>query len=53
MSNLISRIRSDKRGVTALEYGMIAALIAVLIIGSITTIGTKLATAFSTIATSL
>lgn len=41
---------SDKRGVTALEYGMIAALIAVIIIGAVTTLGTKLNAAFTTIA---
>ena len=35
-------LRFDKRGVTAMEYGLIAALIAVVIIGTITTIGTSL-----------
>ena len=44
---------SDKRAVTALEYGMIAALIAAVIVGAVTTIGTNINSKFSTIATSL
>jgi pilus assembly protein Flp/PilA len=42
--------RFDKRGVTAMEYGLIAALIAVAIIGAITTVGTNLAGTFNYIA---
>ncbi len=37
-------IRFDKRGVTAMEYGLIAALVAVVIIASITAVGTNLRT---------
>ena len=44
---------NDKRGVTALEYGMIAALIAAVIIGVITTIGQTLLTKFTAINTAL
>jgi len=44
---------SDKRAVTALEYGMIAALIAAVIVGAVTTLGTTLNAKFSSIATSL
>jgi len=40
-------------GVTAIEYGLIAALIALGIIVALTTIGTDLATVFSTIASTL
>ena len=43
-------LRLDNRGVTAMEYGLIAALIAVVIIGAITTIGTNLTATFTTIA---
>jgi pilus assembly protein Flp/PilA len=43
-------MKRDKRGVTALEYGLIAALIAVAIITAVTTLGTNLALTFSTIA---
>ena len=33
------RLRSDKRGATAIEYGLIAALIAVAIVSSLKTLG--------------
>jgi pilus assembly protein Flp/PilA len=46
-------VRHDRRGVTAMEYGMIAALIAVVIIASVTTVGTKLETVFKSISTAL
>lgn len=45
-------LRHDE-GVTAIEYGLIAALIAVIIIGAVTTIGTKLDTKFTTIGNAL
>ena len=35
----MGRLRSDKRGATAIEYGLIAALIAVAIISSLKTLG--------------
>lgn len=44
---------SDKRGVTAMEYGLIAGLVAVVIIGSVTTLGTTLSSTFATIAAAL
>ena len=53
MSNLFSRMIADESGVTAIEYGLIAALIAVIIIGAVATVGTSLSTTFSTVATSL
>ncbi|MDB5557341.1 MAG: Flp/Fap pilin component [Enterovirga sp.] len=43
----------DEKGATAIEYGLIAALIAVVIIGALSTIGTNLNTAFTSIGTSL
>lgn len=46
-------LAKDRRGVTALEYGMIAALIAVVIIGVITTLGTTLQAKFQAIVTGL
>ncbi len=45
-------IRSEE-GVTAIEYGLIAALIAVVIIGAVALVGTNLSTTFSTIANSI
>jgi pilus assembly protein Flp/PilA len=43
-------LRLDKRGVTAMEYGLIAALVAVAIIAPATTLGTDLAGLFTGIA---
>jgi len=53
MTNLVSRFVSDESGVTAIEYGLIAALIAVVIIVAVSTVGTNLSTTFSTVAGSL
>lgn len=46
-------LRRDERAVTAIEYGLIAALISVAIIGSIAAIGTSLTAKFSAIATAV
>lgn len=43
----------DKRGVSAVEYALIAALIAVVIIGTVTTLGTNVKSVFSTISSSI
>ena len=53
MTNLISRFVRDESGATAIEYGLIAALIAVVIITGLTTVGTNLNTKLTSIATSL
>ena len=53
MTNLFSRFVSDESGVTAIEYGLIAALIAVIIIGAVTVVGTNLSNTFTTVASSL
>jgi pilus assembly protein Flp/PilA len=44
---------SNDSGATAIEYGLIAALIAVVIIGAITTVGTNLTGTFTSVANSL
>jgi pilus assembly protein Flp/PilA len=44
---------ADESGATAIEYGLIAALIAVVCITALTTTGTNLSASFQTIATSL
>ncbi len=49
---LKSFAKSDE-GVTAIEYGLIAALIAVVIIAAVTLVGTELSTTFTTISTKL
>lgn len=53
MRDLISRFHEDESGATAIEYGLIAALIAVAIITAVTTLGGKLAGTFDLIATKL
>jgi len=47
------RFLRDEEGVTAIEYGLIAALIAVGIIASVTVVGDRLCATFNTVATSL
>ena len=49
MNNLIHK----EDGVTAIEYGLIAALIAVAIITAVTTVGTDLVAVFNSIVTAL
>jgi pilus assembly protein Flp/PilA len=43
----------DENGATAIEYGLIAALIAVVIISAVTVVGTKLSTTFSNVSGNL
>ena len=50
---LIRRFMKDDTAATAIEYGLIAALIAVVIITALSTIGTRLNTKFTSIATTL
>ena len=49
----IKRFFKEDEGVTAIEYGLIAALIALAIIGAVALVGTNLNTAFSNVATHL
>ena len=53
MKNLFSRFVANESGVTAIEYGLIAALVAVVIIGAVSSMGTGLSTTFSKVASSL
>ncbi len=53
MKTLFSRFLSSKSGATAIEYGLIAALVAVVIITAVTTMGGNLSTTFDSIATAL
>jgi pilus assembly protein Flp/PilA len=50
---LISYLVKDDRGVTAIEYGLVAALIAVAVISVMGTVGTNLSSTFDTIANNL
>ena len=53
LMNLASTLRSNKDGATAIEYGLIAALIAVAIIGAITLLGTDIGNTFNNTGNSL
>jgi pilus assembly protein Flp/PilA len=53
MKNLIARFVKDESGATAIEYGLIAAGISLVIIAAVNGIGTKLGTKFDAINTSL
>jgi pilus assembly protein Flp/PilA len=46
MSKFLERFVSDESGATAIEYGLIAALIAVVLITAMNTLGTKVAGTF-------
>ena len=52
MKRLISFLK-DEEGATAIEYGLLASLIAVAIIGTVMLIGTNLNTTFTTVANAL
>ena len=47
--NIFARFAQDESGATAIEYGLIAALISVVIIGAVSTLGGTLNGVFSTI----
>jgi len=51
MSKFVTRFLKDESGATAIEYGLIAALIAVVLVGSLQAVGGSLKTAFEKIST--
>jgi len=53
MKNLVSRFVKDESGATAIEYGLIAAGIAIAIITAVNGLGSKLSDKFVAISTSL
>jgi pilus assembly protein Flp/PilA len=53
MTNLFNRFVKDESGATAIEYGLIAALVSVVIIGALTTLGTKLTSTFTAVSDKL
>ena len=53
MKNLLKRFIKNEKGATAIEYGLIAALIAVVLITAATSVGTSLSNKFNTVATSI
>jgi len=53
MCNIIANFLKDEDGATAIEYGLISALIAVVVITALTSIGTNLKADFTSVATAL
>jgi pilus assembly protein Flp/PilA len=53
MSKFVTRFLKDESGATAIEYGLIAALIAVVIITALKAVGDKLNTKFTNVSTAL
>lgn len=53
MVRVLKRLLNDESGATAIEYGLIAALIAVAAVSVMTTVGQHLSTTFNTVATKL
>jgi pilus assembly protein Flp/PilA len=51
--NLLTRFVNDESGATAIKYGLIAALIVVMIIGAVRTLGTTLSAKFGTVSTAV
>jgi len=53
MKNIFARFATDESGATAIEYGLIAGLIAVVIITAVQTLGTRISGKFNAIANNL
>lgn len=53
MRNFINRFAKDESGATAIEYGLIAALISVVIIAVLITVGGKIQGMFTKVSTEL
>ena len=53
MSKFVTRFLKDESGATAIEYGLIAALIAVVLVGALQAVGTSLTDKFEEISTAL
>ncbi len=50
---LLRSLRADRRGVTALEYALIAGVLGTLLVAGFTTLGTDLQTALTSLAASI
>ena len=53
LKHAVARFVREEEGVTAIEYGLIAGLIAVVIIGTVTKLGTQLNNVFATVLAAL
>ena len=50
---MLKRFFQDEAGATAVEYGLLVALIAVVIITAVTTLGTNISAKFNSVASSI
>ena len=53
MKRILGRFAQDESGATAIEYGLIAGLIGVVIIGAVSAVGTAITTKFTAVSTAL
>lgn len=53
MSSMLNRFLKDKTGATAVEYALIVALLAAVIVGAVTTLGGGISTAFTNVSNKL
>lgn len=53
MTKMLNRLRGSKRGATAIEYGLIAALIAVAAIAAMGGLGNRVKTTFSNVSSNM
>ncbi|WP_411289247.1 Flp family type IVb pilin [Phenylobacterium sp.] len=53
MSNFVARFLKDESGATAIEYGLIAALVAVVLVTALTAMGGKLSGTFDSVSAKL
>jgi pilus assembly protein Flp/PilA len=53
MKMIAKRFIADERGATAIEYGLIVALIAVFVIAAVTSVGSNLRTTFNSVSSKL
>ena len=53
MSKFVTRFAKNESGATAIEYGLIVALIAVFIIGAVSTVGSNLSGKFNSVSSKL
>lgn len=53
MLTLVKKIARNESGATAIEYGLIAALVSILIIAGLSLVGTNLSTTFHSVASNI
>ena len=53
MSKFVTRFLKDESGATAIEYGLIAALVAVVLVTALSAMGTKLSSTFQSVSSNL